>query len=469
MFWKKKGESAPKPAPEPRKSGGSAGSAGASDTGGDAGSPLLTGDSNLDGKSVELLLAVIARISQASDLESKLTEIVDRSIEFATAERGLLILADATGQPIVRVARSREGQNLGADVRFSSSIVKKVLDENRPRKATVNSDSEALDLGRSVYDLKLRAVMCVPISTPPPPGEASGGPQRGALYIDSRAATREFTERDLSLFAALSTHISIALQNERLHLDSLEKTRLEQSLELASAVQNSLMPQVPKDRPGWDLAGWYRPAERTSGDFFDFVSLKTSKLAVVIGDVSGHGIGPALITASAQGSLRSYLRVGQEPAQALGLLNQDLCERDEAGMFLTLLLVVLSNDGRCDLLNAGHHGPLVWRAKTRSVESVDAHGPALGWVAETPYSIDASIELEKGDVLLAFTDGLIESHAPGDRDRLFGIERLRMLLGELASHPHDAQTISRSIAEAALSFSAAKHEDDITLVVVKKA
>ncbi|MCE9594479.1 MAG: SpoIIE family protein phosphatase [Planctomycetes bacterium] len=467
MFWnRKKGDSNPKPEPEAAKP--------AAAGGGEPAAHFITGDSNLDRKSVELLLAVIARISQSRDLENKLIEIVDRSIEFATAERGLLILVGPDGQPDVRTARSRDAQGkftsiLGDGLRFSSSIVKKVLEENRPRKATVNSDSEALDLGRSVYDLKLRAVMCVPISTPPPAGDASHEPQRGALYIDSRAATREFTERDLSLFAALSQHISIALQNERLHLDSIEKTRLEQSLELASAVQNSLMPQVPKDRAGWDLAGWYRPAERTSGDFFDFVKTRDGRLSVVIGDVSGHGIGPALITASAQSALRSYLRVGQEASAALTMLNQDLCERDEAGMFLTLLMVVLADDGRSEILNAGHHGPLVWRAKTRTVESIDQHGPALGWVAETQYPIDAVMTLEHGDILLAYTDGLIESHAPGDRDRLFGVERLGVLLAELAEHPqHDAQNISRSLAEAALSFSGGKHDDDITLVVVRK-
>lgn len=465
MFWnRKKGDSQPKPEPEGQKPALAAAPGGAGPA-----AHFITGDSNLDRKSVELLLAVIARISQSRDLESKLTEIVDRSIEFATAERGLLILADPAGQPVVRVARSREGQNIAEGVRFSSSIVRKVLEENRPRKATVNSDSEALDLGRSVYDLKLRAVMCVPISTPPPPGQSSDQPQRGALYIDSRAATREFTERDLSLFAALSQHISIALQNERLHLDSLEKTRLEQSLELASAVQNSLMPEVPRDRPGWDLAGWYRPAERTSGDFFDFVKTRDQRLAVVIGDVSGHGIGPALITASAQGGLRSLLRVGQDASAALTMLNQDLCERDEAGMFLTLLMVVLANDGRCDVLNAGHHGPLVWRARTREVVSLDKHGPALGWVAETHYPIDESVVLASGDVLLAYTDGLIESHAPGDRERLFGVERLRLLLAELAERGLPAEKLSSAIAEAALSFSAGKHDDDITLVVVRKA
>jgi sigma-B regulation protein RsbU (phosphoserine phosphatase) len=258
------------------------------------------------------------------------------------------------------------------------------------------------------------------------------------------------------------------MMNAQLQLDSLEKVRLEQSLELASAVQNSLMPQVPKDRPGWDVAGWYRPAERTSGDFFDFVKMRDGRLAVVIGDVSGHGIGPALITASAQASLRSYLRVGQEASSALTMLNQDLCERDEAGMFLTLLMVVLADDGRSEILNAGHHGPVVWRAKTRTVEAIDQHGPALGWVAETHYPVDATMTLEHGDILLAYTDGLIESHAPGDRDRLFGVERLRVLLAELAEHSHDAQHISRSLAEAALSFSGGKHDDDITLVVVRK-
>ena len=112
-------------------------------------------------------------------------------------------------------------------------------------RAQVSSDSEALELGTSVFDLRLRAVMCVPlVHSDAPAGDA----ERGVLYVDSKAATREFSQKDLSLFAALSQYVRIALQNARLHLVSVEKARLEQSLLLASNRHTRLWAISPSQR-----------------------------------------------------------------------------------------------------------------------------------------------------------------------------------------------------------------------------
>src|SRR5439155_5537709 len=117
------------------------------------------------------------------------------------------------------------GQPVSGEVRFSTSVVRRVLSDLEPVRATVHSDSEALELGTSVFDLKLRAVMCVPLAGRGRPGEKPRA--QGALYVDTRAATREFRHEDLALFAALSQHISIALQNARLPLQSPEKAKRE--------------------------------------------------------------------------------------------------------------------------------------------------------------------------------------------------------------------------------------------------
>jgi serine phosphatase RsbU (regulator of sigma subunit) len=437
-------------------------------------SAFLTGDSTTDQRSVEVLLEAIAKVSESRDLESLLVGIVDRSIEICGAERGLLILAepgpDGEDQLELRVARSREGQDIREDVRFSTSVVKKVLADRQPVRATVQSDFDALELGRSVFDLKLRAVMCVPLKAPNAGEEARAGEAagRGALYVDSRAATREFGPRDLGLFAALSQHIAIALENARLNLHSIEKTRLENSLELASAIQGGLMPAIPKDIAGLEVHGWYRPAERTSGDFFDFVRMRAGRLAVVIGDVSGHGIGPALITASAQASLRSYLKVLPETAAAMTMLNQDLSERMDDGMFLTLLLLAFDAGGGFELLNAGHHAPFLWRKQTGEIENLTNHGAALGMIPDVAYEVEHTASMHTGDVLLAFTDGLIEAPSAEDRELLFGEDRARELFCELCARGAEAEEITRALAEAALSFSDGGHDDDITLVVVRK-
>jgi phosphoserine phosphatase RsbU/P len=446
----------------------------------------MTGDSDLDRRSVEVLLEAIARVSESRDLDALLVSIVDRSIEITGAERGLLILDDSpevaelgvrgnAGESglHLRVARSREGQDLGEGPRFSTSIVRRVLEQGEPVRATVQSDSDALELGRSVFDLKLRAVMCVPLTKPKGSGSASSaevraGAARGVLYVDSKAATREFGPRDLGLFAALSHQISLALENARLHLLAIDKMRLEHSLELASAIQSGLMPQIPRDFTGIDVHGWYRPAERTSGDFYDFVKTRDKRLAVVIGDVTGHGFGPAIITASAQSSLRAYLRALPDPSSAVTELNRDLSERLDSGMFVTLLMLVLDPGGSCEVYNAGHHAPLLWRKRTGVIEELAGHGVALGMIPDEAYKVGRTDQLEAGDVLLAFTDGLIEAPSAANRDELFGEERAWELFASLCARGETSEGITRVLAEAAFQFSGGVHEDDITLVVVRR-
>jgi serine phosphatase RsbU (regulator of sigma subunit) len=427
---------------------------------------FLTGEAGRDRRTVQVLLEAIARVSEARDLESLLIDIVDSSIEMTGAERGLLVLRGAKDELLVRTARQRGKKAAAGDLRYSTTVAGRVLAEGRPLRAQVHSESEALELGRSVYDLKLRAVMCVPLGPPAQEGQA-GLPPRGVLYVDSRAATRQFTQQDLALFAALGQHISIAMVNAQLQLDSLEKVRLEQSLELASAIQRDLMPRVPSFA-GWDLAGWYGPAEQTGADFYDFLRVGDA-LAIVVGDVTGHGIGPALITASAQGSLRTSLRLNPDPGRVVTLLNQDLCERIEDGRFLTLFLATLGSAGELFALNAGHSEPFLWRADDRSISSIKKCGPALGMIPDEVYTAHPPLAMRSGDVLVAYTDGLVEARKPGTEDEFFGEDGLKRILDTAAAAGMSSRDICTRLAEAALEQSGGRREDDVTVVVARRA
>jgi serine phosphatase RsbU (regulator of sigma subunit) len=464
MFWRsKKDRDGKSPSPQPAAGPVPATPVGAASAAiGMSTARFLTGDKDTDRRTVEVLLEMFARLSEARDFDETLVQIVDNSVELCGAERGFLVLLEPSGELRIRVARTRDKKPVQDKERFSTSVVRNVIERNEPKLATVQNESEARDLGQSVFDLRLRAVMCVPLSRT----RDDGVSLKGALYVDSKAATREFSQRDLELFNAHSQQAAITLDKHRSHQESLEKARLEHSLELAKAVQSGLMPRTPKDIPGLDIHGFFRAAEKTSGDFFDFVKLKDGRLAVVVGDVSGHGVGPALITQSAQGVLRTGLRMSSDPAAAVTMLNEDLSDRIEPGTFLTLLMLAISADGRVEMCNAGHHGPLLVR--DGKVLTYDAHGLALGFAADVEYTIDERFELRTGDVLLAFTDGLIEAHPEEDRDKLLGEERVKELLIEQAARGADAETITRVLAEAAVHFSGGKPEDDVTLVVVRR-
>ena len=431
----------------------------------DPASQFLTGNGNLDRRQVEVLLGAIARVSESRDLEELLVYIVDTSIDITGAERGLLLLSDERGELSVRVARQRGQKPVKGNVRFSTSVVKRVVGEMEPVRATVTSDSEALELGTSVFDLKLRAVMCVPLVARRGQG---GRAEHGALYVDSKAATREFKHEDLGLFAALSQHISIALENARLHIESVEKAKLEQSIEIASTIQSGLMPQVPNDVPGYDVHGWYRPAERTTGDFYDFVRTRNGRLGCVLGDVTGHGLGPALITATAQASLRSYLRVLDDLAEIVTMLNQDLGPRMDDGLFLTLFTAFFNTDGTLQVINAGQTPPLIWRAATRTIERIGGHGPALGMMDDFQYTEGPRLQLLPNDVLIAFTDGFVEARSIAEPERMFEEAGMREILESCATKGCSARELTESLVKGALEFAGGRREDDMTVVAVRR-
>lgn len=443
---------------------------------------LLRGDAGEDSRSLDLLLDTIARVSASRDLESLLDFVVDASIEATGAERGFLVLLDgSSGAQVVRVARQRgdaddeEGRtrSLSRDVKYSTSVVQRVVDTDAPLKTTLQKDGEDLDLGNSVFDLKLRAVMCVPLV---PRGgihgegadSAATSLPRGALYVDSTATSGDFRAEDLALFHALAQHIAIALENAQLNLHSIERARLERSLEIAAEIQSGLMPSAAPEIEGFDLFGWYKSAEHASGDFYDFVRTKGGGVAAVVGDVTGHGVGPALVTATAQASLRSYARVLDDPGEVVSMLNVDLSERMDDGMFLTLFVADLEPNGEVRTINAGHTPPLLWRAATRTIESITNDGPALGLMDDMKYEASAAVQLELGDVLVVFTDGLVEARHPDHPERFFDEQGVRAVLSDQGHGARSARETVEAIAQAALEFSEGATEDDVTIVAVRR-
>jgi serine phosphatase RsbU (regulator of sigma subunit) len=259
------------------------------------------------------------------------------------------------------------------------------------------------------------------------------------------------------------------LENARLNAQFLEKMRLERSLEIATEIQQGLMPSAPPQVEGFELYGWFRPAEHATGDFYDFVRLGDGRQAVVVGDVTGHGIGPALITATAQASLRSYLKVLTDPAKVVTMLNADLAERMDDGMFLTLFLGVFSEDGQLEYVNAGHTPPLLWRHAEQVIVDLPATGPALGLIDGMEYEVSAPMALHPSDTLLAFTDGLVEARHHDRPDRFFGESGVRAILAELGWGDPSAEDLAEQVVAGVLDFSGGEREDDMTLVALRRA
>jgi serine phosphatase RsbU (regulator of sigma subunit) len=420
------------------------------------GSTLLTGDPAEDSRSLEILLDTIAAVTLNIDLDAVLRDIVSRSLMVTRAERAILLLGESDDDLRVRVAQDRDGNALTGDLQWSRSLVRKCLEEELAVRSVVQSDQQALELGQSVYDLKLRAVMCAPM--------LARDRVIGVIYVDSRAVRREFSARDLALFGAISAQLAIAVENARLHMDSLEKVRLRKDVEIARRIQQHLLPHVPENCEGLDIALRYHAAEQASGDTYDLVPLKDGKMAVLIGDVTGHGVGAALLTHAVQAALRSYLETLDDLSEIITRLNRRLVDSVETGNFMSLLLAVVDPRERTvRYVNAGHPGLVVCGASGCRV--LDKTGMVLGVVGEQVYEVSEPVALQPGDLLLLHTDGVDEAMSP--QREPFGVERLCAVLA--ANREAGAEGVLQRV-EAALAAHAGPGkaaEDDVTMIAVR--
>ncbi|MCA8972410.1 MAG: SpoIIE family protein phosphatase [Planctomycetes bacterium] len=452
-----------------RPTGGS-GSPGPSPSGSDPAAEsreFLTGDADIDRRSLQLLLDTMAEVGTTLELDRLLVDLVDKSIETTRSERGFLLLVDesaagdesvpGTVEPTlaVRVARMIGGKDIPLETNYSTTVARKVFSTGVPIANVVQSSQQALDLAQSVYDLKLRAVMCVPLE--------SRGQRYGAIYVDSRAERLEFTRRDLAFFAALSQQLAVSLDNARLYTESVERARLSKELELARHIQKQLLPD-PTDLPAdLDAELWYEAAGEASGDTYDFLVGSDDSVCVLIGDVSGHGIGPALIAHSAQAAVTSYLEVLSDPGQVLCRLDRRFAKTVEAGNFMSMFVgrIERAGDGgrQYRYVNGGHG--CAWHVRKSGVEVLHTSGPALGVADGYAYESSPPIAFEPGDLLFLCSDGVTEARNPS-RD-LFGEGRLREVLD--AAHGQGAKAVVDRLRERLQAWTDT-FEDDVMLLAI---
>ncbi len=357
------------------------------------------------------------------------------------------------------MARGGNGRPLPADTPYSTSVVSRVLENGEPVVSVVQSKQEALDLGQSVLDLKLRAVMCVPLE--------ARGRLSGVIYVDSKAQRQEFTNRDLAFFAALAQQMAVSLENARLYKDSLERYRLSKELEFARHIQEQLLPKPSGLPPHIEIHTWYRPAEAASGDTYDVITKEDQTVGVLLGDVSGHGMGPALIAHSAQAALRSYFELSEDLGGLVRRLNDRFARGMEAGSFMSLLVAAVGakdpESQRCALryVNAGHGCSYLIRAD--GATELAATGPAIGMMDGIDYETIESETLGVGDFLFLCSDGLTEARNEA-RDMLGEAAVLEVLA---RTHGQGAEAAIQAVRSLAVDhLGDLPFDDDVMLLAL---
>jgi sigma-B regulation protein RsbU (phosphoserine phosphatase) len=418
---------------------------------------FLTGDPARDRRNVGILLDSVEELYGPHGLDELIRSAVDRAIEVTGAERGIVLLESPTGDIEARVARDSEGNDLDPGLKYSRTVVSKVW-KSGESSLTMDTADQHQSLSDSILALRLLSVMAVPLLV-------KGG-MVGVLYVDSTAKVKEFTQSDFSVFRALGGLTALAVENARLLAEKAEQERLKRELLAAKQIQQGLLPsQLPRP-DGFDLAGRGQPCDETSGDYYDVIPYGESRYALVVGDVSGHGLGPALLMASTRALVHASLHRADDLVEVVEGVNLFL-ERDTPdNAFMSFFLGSLHPPTReLRYVSAGHNPPLLLRADGE-VSELTRTGPVLGILAEAPYTLSDPIALQAGDVLMLYTDGIFE--AQDEAGEMYGEERLRASLIERARGGAAAGEILDGVLGDLAAFVGDQPlDDDVTCLVIR--
>src|SRR6266436_7087489 len=418
-------------------------------------------------RKLNLLLEATTLLHSQLPLDSVLGTMLDHAVSVTDADRGMLLEADSTGALKVRLARRTGGLRLPPEsISPSQTAIQLALRQHSP-VVTEYIEQADLDLqsAQSIIAQRLRAVVVIPLfavhrSTSDSSNTPAFGHSLGVLYLDSRRPAA-FSKLDRQILDALAADAASILDNARLVIRERERQRMEEQINIARGIQQALLPRNFPDHPHLAIAGCNYPCLSVGGDYYDVFPLSDNRTAFLIADVSGKGLGAALLTTMLQGAL-SAMTLGTDPARVFNHVNRFLCSHAEVGRYATMFFGILDDDGHLEFINAGHPSPFLIRNGVAEEAFTEGSFP-VGLVPEAEYTA-ACLKLEPGDTLVLFSDGVTEAMDPDDQ--LYGVPRLKQLLTGLPECP--LEEIQKCVLESVENFARGAHQaDDLTLLVVR--
>lgn len=400
---------------------------------------------------VTLLHEVSHDLGVVVDIPSAAQAALDRTLRAIPAQLGKVLVQSQADDGRVTVAQS------GTEDPIRAALSAAVAQASLGRRGEV-----LVHAGQRVPGSDMVAAepaLGVPVQLE---GAGPGEQPPGVLVLVGNDSHARFSAGEAQLAATVARQLAVGLENGRLVSALREKERLEHELGLAAGIQAQLLAGSAPVVPGASLRAVCLPAEHVGGDYYDFVVAEDGAVTTVVADVTGHGVGPALIMAMTRSVLRAEFHNSASLTAALTATNATMWEDLLAtGLFITVFALTFDPDsGRVRFVNGGHH-PALLRHPDGRVEELDSEGMPIGLLPDPGYE-DGEAVPEPGSVLLLFSDGVVETRAPDGR--LFGTPRLVEFLREEGTHPH---LVDGLLAELEKYRAGAPQQDDVTVVEVR--
>jgi len=285
----------------------------------------------------------------------------------------------------------------------------------------------------------------------------------GFILMGAKSSGKVYNSEDADLLNSIGENAAEAISNIKLYRSRREKEELDRDIEITSTIQKKLLPDSPPHLTGAELSAKIRPCKGVGGDFYDFMKLSEDVTAFVISDISGKGIPASFLMSTIQASLRAEAALERSPSEVIYYLNNYLYERSDSIRHATLFYAHYNDKtGILDYCNAGALPPILFKHGGCEITGLRRGGLLVGVEKGSEY-LDGSVEIESGDLLLAFTDGVTEEKSDGE---FFGTGRLIDFVKSKMELPLDA--LLERLFEKLDLYCHGNITDDITVVALRK-
>jgi serine phosphatase RsbU (regulator of sigma subunit) len=389
-----------------------------------------------DLEKLTLFMEAARKLNTIGVLDEILVTLLEATLKLTRAERAYIFLRDAGGALTLAAGRNSKGEPLLDDKTISRSVLDGALTSNSDYLVTDTSQMLDVKERKSIVAFDLRTVICMPLRKPMVQASrdkeaagkpSTGGDVMGALYVDSRFASRDITSVSHDILRAIATEAAQLVENARLVQAEEAGRRYQQELSIAASIQQRLLAVTLPEVPFARVNGRNMSCKEIGGDFFEAVNTPQG-LAVVLADVSGKGVSAALLASTLQGMVYSQLISGMPLTEIVDAVNRFFTYKHIGEKYATMIITRLRNDGDLEYVNCGHVPP-VWICGNEVLRPSHGNLP-VGLLADATYSSDRC-QMKPGDRMILVTDGVTEAeNALGD---MFDSERLELVAGKSAS------------------------------------
>ena len=406
-------------------------------------------------EALERILQVTRDLARPLGLTELLAKVVDAALALLDVERGSVFLYDAGRNELVtRVATGAGEIRIPADRGIAGECV-------RSREVIVVNDAYADPRFNREVDratgFKTRGLLTIPLL-------GLDDVLVGVLQVLNKRHGA-FGEEDVAVGSALAAGCAVALQRGRLLEEKAQKDRMEKELAVARDIQIGVLPKTMPRLPGYEVAGWSRPAAQTGGDTFDVIPVEGG-CVLLLGDATGHGVGPALSVTQVRAMLRMAVRLGAGVDDAFRHMNDQLEQDLSSNRFVTCFLGKVDTSAHTLAYHSGGQGPILHRSASTGIWTrIEPTGMPLGILPSLRLKPARVMAIGPGDTVALISDGVFEYENP--TGEMFGNERVEELLAAAAGETAERQ-VEQLVAGVERFAGDAPQNDDMTIVVLRR-